>query len=118
MMKRLYDTALFKTPKPEVTHALNQWETRIRLLGIDLIKALLATAVINGLVAPPLLILITLLGSDRKGGCPDRRGTPTAILAVDGQTVTDSAISWRSRFLGAARVACRSVAVMRLARSR
>src|SRR5258708_39553639 len=32
--------------------------------GIDPIKALFLTAVINGLVAPPLLILIVLLGSD------------------------------------------------------
>ena len=38
----------------------------MNFLGIDPIKALFATAVINGLVAPPLLILITLLGSDRK----------------------------------------------------
>jgi Mn2+/Fe2+ NRAMP family transporter len=38
----------------------------MNFIGIDPIKALFATAVINGLVAPPLLILITLLGSDRK----------------------------------------------------
>jgi Mn2+/Fe2+ NRAMP family transporter len=38
----------------------------MNFLGIDPIKALFVTAVINGLVAPPLLILITLLGSDRK----------------------------------------------------
>jgi Mn2+/Fe2+ NRAMP family transporter len=38
----------------------------MNFLGIDPIHALFATAVINGLVAPPLLILITLLGSDRK----------------------------------------------------
>ena len=38
----------------------------MNFVGIDPIKALFATAVINGLVAPPLLILITLLGSDRK----------------------------------------------------
>jgi Mn2+/Fe2+ NRAMP family transporter len=38
----------------------------MNFLGIDPIKALFATAVINGMVAPPLLILITLLGSDRK----------------------------------------------------
>jgi Mn2+/Fe2+ NRAMP family transporter len=37
----------------------------MNFVGIDPIKALFATAVINGLVAPPLLILITLLGSDR-----------------------------------------------------
>jgi len=38
----------------------------MNFVGIDPIKALFATAVINGLVAPPLLILITVLGSDRK----------------------------------------------------
>jgi NRAMP (natural resistance-associated macrophage protein)-like metal ion transporter len=38
----------------------------ISLLGIDPIKALVITAIINGIVAPPMLALITLLGSDRK----------------------------------------------------
>ncbi|MFY9616305.1 MAG: divalent metal cation transporter [Candidatus Dormiibacterota bacterium] len=38
----------------------------MNLGGIDPIKALYVTAVINGLVAPPLLTLIVLLGSDRK----------------------------------------------------
>jgi NRAMP (natural resistance-associated macrophage protein)-like metal ion transporter len=38
----------------------------MNFLGINPISALFATAVINGLVAPPMLILITLLGSDRK----------------------------------------------------
>jgi len=33
---------------------------------IDPIRALFITAVINGVVAPPLLILIVLLASDRK----------------------------------------------------
>jgi NRAMP (natural resistance-associated macrophage protein)-like metal ion transporter len=33
---------------------------------LDPIKALFITAVINGLVAPPLLVLIVLLGSDRR----------------------------------------------------
>ena len=37
----------------------------MNFVGIDPIKALFATAVINGMVAPPLLILIALLGSDR-----------------------------------------------------
>ena len=35
-------------------------------LGLDPIKALFYTAVINGLVAPPLMVLIVLLGSDRR----------------------------------------------------
>ena len=38
----------------------------LNLVGIDPIRALFVTAVINGLVAPPLLVLITLLGSDRR----------------------------------------------------
>jgi len=37
----------------------------LNLLGIDPIRALFITAVINGLVAPPLLVLIVMLGSDR-----------------------------------------------------
>ncbi len=35
------------------------------LIGIDPIRALFMTAIINGLVAPPLLVLIVLLGTDR-----------------------------------------------------
>ncbi|HEY8641821.1 MAG TPA: Nramp family divalent metal transporter [Candidatus Dormibacteraeota bacterium] len=38
----------------------------LNLLRIDPIRALFITAVINGVVAPPLMILIVLLGSDRK----------------------------------------------------
>lgn len=37
----------------------------ISLLGIDPIKALVFTAIINGIVAPPMLALIALLGRDR-----------------------------------------------------
>jgi Mn2+/Fe2+ NRAMP family transporter len=37
----------------------------LNFLHIDPIKALFWTAVINGLAAPPLLVLIVLLGSDR-----------------------------------------------------
>ena len=37
----------------------------MNFLHIDPVKALFYTAVINGVVAPPLLILIVLLGSDR-----------------------------------------------------
>jgi len=37
----------------------------INFLHIDPIRALFWTAVINGVVAPPLLVLIVLLGSDR-----------------------------------------------------
>ena len=38
----------------------------INLLHVDTIRALFLTAVINGMVAPPLMILIVLLGSDRE----------------------------------------------------
>lgn len=38
----------------------------MNFVGIDPIKALFVSAVINGVVAPPFLIFITLLGSDRK----------------------------------------------------
>jgi Mn2+/Fe2+ NRAMP family transporter len=38
----------------------------LNFLHIDPIKALFVTAVINGIVAPPLLVLIVLLASDRK----------------------------------------------------
>jgi Mn2+/Fe2+ NRAMP family transporter len=38
----------------------------INVAGVDPIKALFITAVINGVVAPPLLTLIVLLGSDRQ----------------------------------------------------
>jgi Mn2+/Fe2+ NRAMP family transporter len=37
----------------------------MNFMRIDPIQALFYTAVINGLVAPPLLVLIVLLGSDR-----------------------------------------------------
>ena len=37
----------------------------LNLIGFDPIRALYVTAIINGLVAPPLLVLIVLLGSDR-----------------------------------------------------
>ncbi|MHB8509298.1 MAG: Nramp family divalent metal transporter [Candidatus Dormibacteria bacterium] len=38
----------------------------MNFLHIDPIRALFITAVINGVIAPPLLILIVLLGSDRR----------------------------------------------------
>jgi NRAMP (natural resistance-associated macrophage protein)-like metal ion transporter len=38
----------------------------INLIGINPIRALYVTAVINGLVAPPLLVLIVILGSSRE----------------------------------------------------
>jgi Mn2+/Fe2+ NRAMP family transporter len=38
----------------------------MNFLHIDAVKALFYAAAINGLVAPPLLVLIVLLGSDRR----------------------------------------------------
>jgi Mn2+/Fe2+ NRAMP family transporter len=38
----------------------------MNFLHVDPIKALFYSAMINGLVAPPLMVLIVLLGSDRK----------------------------------------------------
>jgi Mn2+/Fe2+ NRAMP family transporter len=38
----------------------------LNLIGVNPIKALFVSAVVNGVVAPPLLILIVLLGSDRQ----------------------------------------------------
>jgi Mn2+/Fe2+ NRAMP family transporter len=38
----------------------------INLVGINPIRALYVTAIINGLVAPPLMVLIVLLGSSRE----------------------------------------------------
>jgi NRAMP (natural resistance-associated macrophage protein)-like metal ion transporter len=37
----------------------------LNLVGIDTMRALYLTAIINGMVAPPILILIVVLGSDR-----------------------------------------------------
>ena len=37
----------------------------LNLVGVDTMRALFLTAIINGLVAPPILILIVLLGSSR-----------------------------------------------------
>jgi NRAMP (natural resistance-associated macrophage protein)-like metal ion transporter len=46
----------------------------LNLVGINAIKALFISAVINGMVAPPLLVLIVLLGSDQRlmGGSTSR----------------------------------------------
>jgi Mn2+/Fe2+ NRAMP family transporter len=38
----------------------------LNLIGVNPIKALFVSAVVNGVVAPPLLVLIVLLGSDRR----------------------------------------------------
>ena len=38
----------------------------LNMIGLDPIRALFVTAVINGLVAPPLLVLITVLAADQR----------------------------------------------------
>jgi Mn2+/Fe2+ NRAMP family transporter len=38
----------------------------MNFLHLDPIRALFVAAVINGLVAPPVLVLVVLLGSDRR----------------------------------------------------
>ena len=52
----------------------------INLLGFNPIRALFVTAIINGLVAPPLLILIVLLGSDRRVMGPRVSGRASKLL--------------------------------------
>ena len=48
--------------------------------GIDPIRALFYTAVINGLVAPPLMVLIVLVGQDRRLMGRRTSGTASRVL--------------------------------------
>jgi NRAMP (natural resistance-associated macrophage protein)-like metal ion transporter len=52
----------------------------INLFGIDPMRALFATAVINGIVAPPILVLIVLLGSSRAVMGPRTSGPLSRVL--------------------------------------
>lgn len=52
----------------------------ISLLGIDPIKALVITAIINGVVAPPMLALIALLARDKAVMGARRSGTLSNVL--------------------------------------
>ena len=52
----------------------------INLLHIDPIRALFIAAIINGLVAPPLMVLIALLGSDRGVMGRRRSGRVSVVL--------------------------------------
>jgi NRAMP (natural resistance-associated macrophage protein)-like metal ion transporter len=52
----------------------------ISLVGIDPIKALVITAIINGVVAPPMLALIAMLARDRSVMGEDRSGTLSNVL--------------------------------------
>jgi Mn2+/Fe2+ NRAMP family transporter len=53
----------------------------MNFLNIDPIKALVATAIINGIVAPPILVLIALLARDAKvmGDQRSRRWSNTLV---------------------------------------
>ena len=66
----------------------------ISLLGINPIKALVITAIINGIVAPPMLALIALLGRDRKVMGARRSGTlSTTLLWVTTGIMTVAALA-------------------------
>jgi NRAMP (natural resistance-associated macrophage protein)-like metal ion transporter len=66
----------------------------ISLLGIDPIKALVITAIINGIVAPPMLALIALLGRDRRVMGAERSGTlSTTLLWVTTGVMTAAALA-------------------------
>jgi Mn2+/Fe2+ NRAMP family transporter len=66
----------------------------ISLLGIDPIKALVITAIINGIVAPPILVLITLLSRDRSVMGARRSGMlSTALLSVTCVVMTVAALA-------------------------
>lgn len=52
----------------------------LNLVGVDPIKALFLTAVLNGLVAPPLLALITIVASDRRHMGNHRSGRVSRVL--------------------------------------
>jgi NRAMP (natural resistance-associated macrophage protein)-like metal ion transporter len=59
----------------------------ISLLGIDPIKALVITAIINGIAAPPMLALIALLGRDRSVMGDRRSGALSTTLLWTTTTV-------------------------------
>ena len=63
----------------------------LNLLRIDPIRALFLTAVINGMVAPPLMALIVLLGSDRKVMAKRVSGTLSRSLTWIATTVMGAA---------------------------
>ncbi len=66
----------------------------ISLLGINPIKALVITAIINGIVAPPMLALIALLGRDRRVMGTRRSGTlSTTLLWITTGVMTAAALA-------------------------
>jgi NRAMP (natural resistance-associated macrophage protein)-like metal ion transporter len=72
----------------------------ISLLGIDPIKALVITAIINGIVAPPMLALIALLGRDRGVMGPRRSGAlSNGLLWITTAVMTVAALALLVTFL-------------------
>jgi len=66
----------------------------ISLLGIDPIKALVITAIINGIVAPPMLALIALLSRDGSVMGPRRSGAlSNGLLWVTTTVMTVAALA-------------------------
>ena len=60
--------------------------------GIDPIRALFVTAVINGIVAPPLLTLIVVLGSDRTVMGDNVSGVVSKVLTWSAVAVMSAAV--------------------------
>lgn len=52
----------------------------LSVLNINPIQALVVTAIVNGVVAPPILVLIALLARDRRVMAEHRSGTVSAVL--------------------------------------
>jgi NRAMP (natural resistance-associated macrophage protein)-like metal ion transporter len=72
----------------------------ISLLGIDPIKALVITAIINGIVAPPMLALIALLGRDGGVMGPRRSGAlSNGLLWITTAVMTVAALALLVTFL-------------------
>jgi NRAMP (natural resistance-associated macrophage protein)-like metal ion transporter len=72
----------------------------ISLLGIDPIKALVITAIINGIVAPPMLALIALLGRDRGVMGPRRSGAlSNGLLWITTAVMTVAALALLVTFM-------------------
>jgi NRAMP (natural resistance-associated macrophage protein)-like metal ion transporter len=72
----------------------------LNFLHIDPIKALFWTAVINGLVAPPLLVLIVLLGSDQRfmekevSGWKSKSLTWAATMLMGAAAIVMMGVNW------------------------
>ena len=62
------------------------------ILNIDPIQALVVTAMINGIVAPPILVLIALLARDRRVMAEHRSGTVSNALVWIATTIMGAAV--------------------------